>query len=84
MYRKGESKPIIGGFVGEPAFEEIIIRSGESFRLEEVFYTRGWPDLAPGDYELRFFYNLRLLFDGSLIKRYEANYPHEGPLVPWR
>ncbi len=39
--------------------------------------------LQPGDYEVQFGYHLGLLIDQSLVRRYQAKYPHDGYVVPW-
>lgn len=83
LFRKGENESIAGGFVGEPQFEEVTIKPGKSVRVEQTFNMKGWPYLAAGKYEIRFFYHLGLLFDESLIKQYQAKYPHPGYVVAW-
>jgi hypothetical protein len=83
LYQKGKKKPVIGGFVGEFPYREVTLNPGESFRFEDMFNMKGWPDLPPGDYEIRFSYHLGLLIDDSLAKEYQAKYPHDGYVVPW-
>src|SRR5437588_13021321 len=83
LYRKGKRKPIIGGFVGEPQALRVTLSPGESFRFEDIFNMKKWPDLPPGDYEIHFSYHLGLLSDESLVKKYQAKYPHDGYVVPW-
>jgi hypothetical protein len=83
IYEIGKSKPIVGGYVGEFPFMEVTLKPGESHRFEDQFSMKGWPNLRPGDYEIRFCYDLGLLSDESLMKEYQAKYPHEGYVVPW-
>src|SRR5438270_12893928 len=42
VYKKGEDKPIIGGFTGEPAPLETTLNPGESLRFEDVFDMKGF------------------------------------------
>jgi len=83
LYSKGSQKPIIGGFVGEAPYAEVRLKPGESFRFVDTINMKGWPDLPPGEYEVRFAYHLGLLSDDALIKRYQAIYPHNHYVVPW-
>ena len=83
LYQKGKTKPIIGGFSGEAPYATITLNPGESYRFEDLLNMKGWPNLPPADYEIRFSYNLNLLFDESLIEKYQAKYPHDGYVVPW-
>jgi hypothetical protein len=83
LYPKGKSKQLVNVFVGEPHYSDVILKPGESARFEETFNLKGWPDLVPGDYEIRFFYHLGLLFDDSLAKRYRKKYHVEHNVVPW-
>lgn len=83
VYEKGKSKPIVGGYVGEFPFLEVTLKPGESHRFEDQFSLKGWPNLAPGNYEVRFYYHLSLLGDDASIKEYQAKYPHDGYVVPW-
>lgn len=83
IYPKGKSKPLFNVFLGEPQYSDVTLKPGGSARFEELFNLKGWPDLVPGDYEIRFFYHLGLLFDESLAESYRKKYPVEYDLVPW-
>lgn len=83
LYAKGRRQPLVNIFTGEPQYFDVILKPGESARFEEVFDLKGWPDLVPGDYEIRFYYHLALLFDKSLAEIYRKKYPVEYDLVPW-
>jgi hypothetical protein len=82
IYRRGQSKPLIGGQVGEFPYSEATLQPGESITFEEVFHLGGW-DLEPGHYEVQFFYHLGLLRDESLADKYIKKYPNYYYLVPW-
>jgi hypothetical protein len=83
IYPKGKTKPVIGGFVGEPQYQEVTLKPGEKLRFEDAFDMKGWVNLRPGAYEVRFFYHLGLLPDESRVKEYLKRYPHDGNVVPW-
>ena len=82
IYRKGENKRI-AGFPGELPISEVTLRPGERISLEDIVHLKEWPDLPPGDYEIRFFYHLGGWLDEAIVQKYQAKYPHEEYVVPW-
>jgi hypothetical protein len=83
LYSKGKREPLVNVFVGEPQYSDVTLKPGESARFEEIFNLKGWPDLVPGNYEIRFYYHLGLLLDESLAKSYRKKYHVEHNVVPW-
>jgi hypothetical protein len=83
VYRSGNRKPLIGGYISHGPHSEVTLMPGESVQFDEAFNLAAWHDLAPGKYEIRFFYHLWLLRDESLAQKYKNKYPNEGYLVPW-
>jgi hypothetical protein len=83
LYRKGDREAIIGGFSGEPHFDEVILKPGEKFQVDDSILMRAWHDLVPGNYEIRFCYHLGLFEDEMLRKKYQSIYPHDQYVVPW-
>src|SRR2546423_11034968 len=58
IYRKGDHTKMAGGIYEEPVLREVILRPAETTTIEEIVPLKAWPDLPPGDYEIRFFYHL--------------------------
>lgn len=83
LYVRGSRLRLVNIFQGEPQFSDVILKPGENARGEEVFNLKGWRNLNPGSYEIRFYYRLGLLFDKSLAETYRKKYPVEDDLVAW-
>jgi hypothetical protein len=83
IYRKGAKEPLLRGCIGEYPFFEVTLKPLQSVRLEETIYLHCWDALAPGHYEIRFYYHLGLLRDESLAKKYQRMYPHDFYVVAW-
>ena len=60
------------------------LRPGETVEGIAEVSTPSCYDLLPGEYSIRFNYNLRALEDETLRTDYEKLYGHpEGGIVPW-
>jgi hypothetical protein len=82
IYRKGEDKPVVG-VSGELPIREVTLKRGATVHLDDLVHLKEWPDLLPGDYEIRFFYHLGAWQDRALARKYQDKYPHDGLVVPW-
>jgi hypothetical protein len=64
--------------------QSLSLKSGETLEATSEVVTPLCYKLAPGEYSIRFNYNLRALEDDSLRTDYEKKYGHpEGGIVPW-
>jgi hypothetical protein len=84
IFRKGQKEPVAGvGVSGEVPIREVTLKLGATVRLSDLVHLKEWPDLLPGDYEIRFFYHLGAWQDRALARKYQDKYPHDGLVVPW-
>jgi hypothetical protein len=62
----------------------VTLKPGEISEVTEEVFTPLCYELAPGQYSIRFNYNLRALEDDSVRARYEEQYNHpDAGIVPW-
>jgi hypothetical protein len=72
----------VGAPVLEPVAETVRLTAGQRYKTTLTLDLWTYYDLAPGNYYLRFYYDLRLLHDKAQIKRYSEVY-HTSDLLLW-
>lgn len=71
-----------GASLGEYPAANVDLQPGEEFKTVLTGMLGDYYDLQPGDYYLRFIYDLRLITDSRLMKQYMAKYGSQN-VVSW-
>lgn len=83
LYSKGELLEDLCEALDYP-LQVVTLKPGETFEWTDEVFTPLCYKLAPGQYSIRFNYNLRALKDNSVRMAYEKEYGYpEGGIVPW-
>jgi hypothetical protein len=83
LYSKGQLLGDLCPTTDNP-LQLVTLKPGESYEIAQEVFTPRCYNLAPGQYSIRFNYNLRALRSDALREQYEEMYNHpQYSIVPW-
>jgi len=83
LYSKGQLLGDLCPTTDDP-LQSVTLKPGENYEIVQEVFTPQCYNLAPGQYSIRFNYNLRVLRSDALRKQYEEMYNHpQYSIVPW-